>query len=66
LFIGLAIGIVAGPRLVGALSRRRWFGLSIVLAAVSVTWLALAWHLPSPWLPHSASESVPAWRFCPA
>src|SRR4029453_12178995 len=24
LFIGLAVGIVAGPRMIGALSRRRW------------------------------------------
>src|SRR5205085_9346362 len=30
LFVGLGVGIVAGPRVVGALSRRRWFGLSIV------------------------------------
>jgi dTMP kinase len=45
LFVGLGIGIVSGPRIVGELSRRRWFGLSIVLAAVSVTALAFAWHL---------------------
>jgi dTMP kinase len=45
LFIGLAGGIVAGPRLIGALSRRRWFGLSIILAAGSVIVLAVAWHL---------------------
>ncbi|HZN16789.1 MAG TPA: dTMP kinase [Micromonosporaceae bacterium] len=45
LFIGLGAGIVLGPRLIGALSRRRWFGLSIVLAAMSVIMLALAWHL---------------------
>jgi dTMP kinase len=45
LFIGLGVGIVAGPRLIGALSRRRWFGLSIVLAAGSVTVLAVAPHL---------------------
>jgi dTMP kinase len=45
LFIGLGIGIVAGPRLVGGLSRRRMFGVSIVLAAGSVTLLALAPHL---------------------
>ena len=45
LFVGLALGIVAGPRVVGALSRRRWFGLSIVLAALSVAILAFAWHL---------------------
>ena len=31
--------------MVGALSRRRWFGLSIILAALSVTVLAFAWHL---------------------
>ncbi|OLE26292.1 MAG: dTMP kinase [Actinobacteria bacterium 13_1_20CM_3_71_11] len=45
LFVGLGVGIVAGPRVVGALSRRRWFGLSIVLAAASVTLLSVAWHL---------------------
>jgi dTMP kinase len=45
LFIGLGVGIVAGPQLVGALSRRRWFGLSIILAAGSVAVLAFAWHL---------------------
>ncbi|MFF5234326.1 dTMP kinase [Dactylosporangium sp. NPDC000521] len=45
LFLGLGIGIAAGPRIVGALSRRRWFGLSIILAAGSVLILALATHL---------------------
>jgi len=45
LFIGLGLGIAFGPRLIGALSRRRWFGLSIILAAASVTFLALSWHL---------------------
>lgn len=45
IFIGLGVGIVAGPRLIGALSRRRWFGLSIILAASAVVALALAWHL---------------------
>jgi dTMP kinase len=45
LFVGLGVGIVAGPRIVGALSRRRWFGMSIVLAAVSVVILAVAFHL---------------------
>ncbi len=45
IFVGLGAGIVAGPRLVGALSRRRWFGLSIILAAGSVAVLAFAWHL---------------------
>lgn len=44
LFTGLAAGIVGGPKLVRALSRRRWFGLSIVLAAVSVGLLAVAPH----------------------
>jgi dTMP kinase len=44
LFIGLAAGIVGGPKIVRALSRRRWFGLSIVLAAVSVALLAVAPH----------------------
>src|SRR5262249_49329857 len=45
IFVGLAIGISAGPRLIGALSRRRWFGLSIVLAGASVGLMAFAWHL---------------------
>ncbi|MFC4997286.1 dTMP kinase [Dactylosporangium cerinum] len=45
LFLGLGVGIAAGPKIVGALSRRRWFGLSIVLAAGSVLILALATHL---------------------
>jgi dTMP kinase len=44
LFIGLSAGIVGGPKMVRALSRRRWFGLSIVLAAISVALLAIAPH----------------------
>jgi dTMP kinase len=45
IFIGLGAGIGLGPRLIGALSRRRWFGLSIILAAGSVALLSLAVHL---------------------
>jgi dTMP kinase len=45
LFIGLGSGIMAGPRMVGGLSRRRMFGLSIVLAAGAVAILAVAPHL---------------------
>jgi dTMP kinase len=45
IFIGLGLGIALGPKLIGALSRRRWFGLSICLAGVSVAVLALAPHL---------------------
>jgi dTMP kinase len=45
IFVGLAIGIAAGPKLIGALSRRRWFGLSIVLAGIAVALMAFAWHL---------------------
>ncbi|MGA8115372.1 MAG: dTMP kinase, partial [Actinocatenispora sp.] len=45
LFVGLGIGITAGPRIVGALSRRRWFGLSIILATGAVGLLAVAPHL---------------------
>jgi dTMP kinase len=45
LFVGLAVGIVLGPRMIGALSRRRWFGLSIILAGGSVVILAFAPHL---------------------
>jgi dTMP kinase len=42
LFIGFGVGITAGPWLAGALSRRRWFALSIVLAGVAVGMLSLA------------------------
>jgi dTMP kinase len=45
IFVGLAIGIAAGPKLIGALSRKRWFGLSIVLAGLAVGMMAFAWHL---------------------
>ncbi|MBX6749801.1 MAG: dTMP kinase [Micromonosporaceae bacterium] len=45
IFIGLAVGIAAGPKLVGPLSRRRWFGMSIVLAGITVALMAFAWHL---------------------
>ncbi len=45
LFIGLAVGIGLGPMIVRELSRRRWFGMSIVLASGSVMFLALAFHL---------------------
>ncbi len=45
LFVGLGAGMALGPKLVGALSRRRWFGMSIVLAGASVALLAPAPHL---------------------
>jgi dTMP kinase len=45
LFIGLGLGIVAGPPLIRDLSRRRWFGLSIVLAGAATLLLAIAPHL---------------------
>jgi dTMP kinase len=45
IFIGLAIGIGAGPLIVRDMSRRRWFGMSIVLASASVLVLAFAIHL---------------------
>jgi dTMP kinase len=45
IFIGLGLGIALGPKLIRDLSRRRWFGLSICLAGVSVGALALAPHL---------------------
>jgi dTMP kinase len=45
IFIGLAVGIAGGPKLVGPLSRRRWFGMSIVLAGIAVGLMAFAWHL---------------------
>jgi dTMP kinase len=45
IFMGLALGIGLGPMLVKDLSRRRWFGMSIVLASGSVMFLGLAFHL---------------------
>ncbi|MGH3649050.1 MAG: dTMP kinase, partial [Micromonosporaceae bacterium] len=45
LFIGLALGIVGGPPLVGALSRKRWFGISIVFSGAATLLLAIAPHL---------------------
>jgi dTMP kinase len=45
IFIGLALGIGLGPMIVRDMSRRRWFGMSIVLASGSVMFLAWAIHL---------------------
>jgi dTMP kinase len=45
IFIGLALGIGLGPMIVRDLSRRRWFGMSIVLASASVMFLGVAFHL---------------------
>lgn len=45
IFIGLGGGIALGPWIIGELSRRRWFGMSIVLAAAGVIVLAVAPHL---------------------
>ncbi|GAB1688934.1 dTMP kinase [Krasilnikovia sp. M28-CT-15] len=45
IFIGLAVGIGLGPMIVKDLSRRRWFGMNIVLASASVTFLGFAFHL---------------------
>ncbi|MDG4795370.1 dTMP kinase [Micromonospora sp. WMMD1082] len=45
IFVGLSIGIGLGPMIVRDMSRRRWFGMSIVLASASVMTLAFAIHL---------------------
>ena len=45
IFMGLAVGIGLGPMIVRDLSRRRWFGMSIVLAGSSVMFLGVAFHL---------------------
>jgi len=45
IFIGLGAGLGLGPTVVRDLSRRRWFGMSIVLAGASVIFLAAAIHL---------------------
>ncbi|WP_084556805.1 MFS transporter [Hamadaea tsunoensis] len=42
LFAGFGVGTLAGPGVVGRLSRRRWFGLSIILAGAAVAGLAFA------------------------
>lgn len=36
IFIGLGIGLLVGPAVVRELSRRRWFGMSIVLAGIGL------------------------------
>ncbi len=45
IFMGLALGIGLGPMIIRDLSRRRWFGMSIVLASASVMFLGVAFHL---------------------
>jgi len=45
IFIGLAVGIGLGPMIVRDLSRRRWFGMNIVLASASVMFLGVSFHL---------------------
>jgi len=45
IFMGLAVGIGLGPMIIRELSRRRWFGMSIVLASGSVMFLGVAFHL---------------------
>ena len=45
IFIGLAVGIGLGPMIVRELSRKRWFGMNIVLASASVMFLGLSFHL---------------------
>jgi dTMP kinase len=45
IFMGLALGIGLGPMIIRELSRRRWFGMSIVLASGSVMFLGAAFHL---------------------
>jgi dTMP kinase len=42
IFMGIAAGIVVGPPVVGRLSRRRWFALSIVFAGVATIVVAAA------------------------
>ena len=45
IFMGLAVGIGLGPMIIRDLSRRRWFGMSIVLAGGAVMFLGVAFHL---------------------
>ncbi|HYN97823.1 MAG TPA: dTMP kinase, partial [Pilimelia sp.] len=44
IFVGLGLGIGLGPMIVKQLSRRRWFGMSIMLASGSVIFLSVAWN----------------------
>ncbi|WP_133884444.1 dTMP kinase [Glycomyces sp. NRRL B-16210] len=53
LFLGLGAGIAFGPKLIGELSRLRWFGMSIVLAGAGLAVDAVA-----PWLWVSLIGSV--------
>jgi dTMP kinase len=41
LFVGFGVGIVVGPRIIGQLSRRRWFGLSIILGGICIVAVAV-------------------------
>jgi dTMP kinase len=45
IFVGLGFGVGFGPMIVRDLSRRRWFGMSLVLAGASVIFLAASIHL---------------------
>ncbi|MFC3492283.1 dTMP kinase [Glycomyces rhizosphaerae] len=45
LFLGLGGGIAFGPKLIGELSRLRWFGMSIVLAGAGLAIDAVAPHM---------------------
>ncbi|WP_205325806.1 dTMP kinase [Glycomyces sp. YM15] len=45
LFLGLGCGIAFGPKLIGELSRLRWFGMSIVLAGSGLALDAVAPHI---------------------
>lgn len=45
IFVGLSAGVGLGPVIVRELSRRRWFGMSLVLAGTSVIFLAASIHL---------------------
>ncbi|MCC3762534.1 dTMP kinase [Glycomyces sp. TRM65418] len=45
LFLGLGAGIAFGPKLIGELSRLRWFGMSIVLAGAGLALDAVAPHM---------------------
>ncbi|NUQ88790.1 MAG: dTMP kinase [Glycomyces artemisiae] len=45
LFLGLGAGIAFGPKLIGELSRLRWFGMSIVLAGAGLAIDAVAPHM---------------------
>ena len=66
-FVGLAVGMLLGPRLLPDFSRRRLFGLAIIVAALTLALLALIPNMvPSPCWSRWCSARAPASPGSPA